>query len=471
LCAAVSGGSLGTPDRTAGATTTRGMAMVSEQRSEQVTPTPASAPREAPVIGGTVAPGYEGVRAAFERNFTEHGEVGAGCALYVDGRLVVDLHGGIADPVTMTPYTDDTLQLIFSSTKGPTAICANLLAQRGELDVDAPVAEYWPEFAQAGKGAVPVRWLLCHKAGLPYVATPLALADALAWDPAVEALAAQAPEWEPGTSHGYHAVTYGWLVGEVIRRITGRTPGAFLRDELSGPLGLDLWVGLPDELQARVAPLTNKGLPPAGDAGAAERAAAQAGTDEAAGMEAEEPQTLTELVEQFLGPGSLLIKALGGVTDPASGEGIFTGDGVFNRPEVRAAEIPSANGVSNARSLARLYAATIGPVEGGPSEALLTPEQRTAASTTQTQGADQVLMFPTTFGLGFMTASPFSPYGGPKGFGHAGAGGSVAFADPEAGVGFAYVMNRMMANLSGDPRSHGLAQAVYEAIGVTPTFI
>ncbi|HLM65568.1 MAG TPA: serine hydrolase domain-containing protein [Acidimicrobiales bacterium] len=414
--------------------------------------------QQAAAVGGTVAPGFEGVRDAFARNFVEHGEVGAACALYVDGRPVVDLWGGVADAATGAPYLADTLQLVFSSTKGLTAICANLLAERGELDVDAPVAEYWPEFAQAGKEDVPVRWLLCHKGGLPYVVTPTGLDDALAWDPVVDALAGQTPEWEPGTAHGYHAVTYGWLVGEVIRRVSGRRVGTFFGDEIAGPLGLEAWIGLPDELQSRVAPLTTRALGPG------------AGRDDGAGMEVEEPQTLTEFIEEFLGPDSLLAKALGGTIDPVTGEGVFTGDGVFNRPEVRAAELPAANGVATARSLAKLYAATIGGVEGGPSTPLLSPDQVAAASTTQTEGADRVLMFPTTFGLGFMTSSPFSPYGGPKGFGHAGAGGSVAFADPEAGVGFAYVMNRMMANLTGDPRSQGLVNAAYEALGITPTF-
>ena len=415
-------------------------------------------------IGGSVAPGFEGVRAAFEENFAQHGDVGAGCAVYVDGRQVVDLWGGVADATTMAPYTDDTLQLVFSSTKGATALCANLLAQRGELDVDAPVAEYWPEFAAAGKGEVPVRWLLCHKGGLPYVAEPLTLEQSLAWGPPTEALAAQAPEWSPGTAHGYHAVTYGWLVGEVIRRVSGRSPGEFFADEVAGPLGLDFWIGLPEGQQARVAPLTNRGLRRA-------RAAAADASHDGAGMEAEEPKSLTETIEELLGPGSLLVKALGGTVDPVTGEGNFTGDGVFNRPEVRAAQIPSANGVANARSRARMYAATIGTVEGGPSGPLLTPEQLGKACELQTHGADSVLVFPTTFGLGYMVSSPFSPYGGPEGFGHSGAGGSVGFADPEHGIAFGYVMNRMLANLSGDPRSTGLVKAVYNAVGATPVHV
>ena len=404
-------------------------------------------------ISGTVEPGYEVVRDAFATNFAEHGEVGAGFSLVVDGRTVVDLWGGVADATTGAAYTDDTLQLVFSTTKGATALCANLLAQRGELDVDAPVATYWPEFAQGGKGDVPVRWLLSHKAGLPYIDAHVELEDLLAWHPAVEALAAMTPLWEPGTTHGYHAVTYGWLVGEVVRRITGKSLGTFFADEVADPLGLEFWIGLPDEQQARVAPLTNRGLP---RPGAAKNPA----------VESEEPfEDLVTTVEKLLGPGSMLVKALGGAVSMP-----FVVEGAFNRHDVRAAELPAANGVTNARSLARMYAATIGPVDGASTGPLLTPEQVAAASTTQTSGADSCLVFETTFGLGYMTASPFSPYGSARSFGHAGAGGSVGFADPENGLGFGYVMNRMLANLSGDPRSQGLVRAVYDAIGVTPTY-
>jgi CubicO group peptidase (beta-lactamase class C family) len=360
--------------------------------------------------------------------------------VYVQGKKVVDLWGGLADADEGTPYGEDTLQLVFSSTKGAVAACANLLAQRGELDVDAPVATYWPEFKAAGKEDIPVRWLLCHKAGLPYVDATLTLEDALAWDPVVRALEAQAPIWEPGTTHGYHATTYGWLVGEVIRRITGRSVGRFFAEEIAAPLGLEFWIGLPDEEQARVAPLQTWGRP--------------------------EDPALEQLMDQFMGPDTMLGKALGAPS------GVFTEEGgVWNRPELRAAEVPAANGVTNARSMARMYAGLTGPVEGGPAEALLTESQITKASETQTSGPDQVLYMETTFGLGFMTSSAFAPYGGARSFGHAGAGGSVGFTDPEHGIGFGYVMNRMMQNLSGDPRSRGLVQAVYDAIGVVPTFV
>jgi CubicO group peptidase (beta-lactamase class C family) len=404
-------------------------------------------------IGGYVEAGFEGVREAFARNFFDHGEVGAGVAAYVGGRKVVDLWGGTADH-DGTPYGEDTLQLIFSTTKGVTALCANLLAQRGELDLDAPVSHYWPEFGAAGKADVPVRWLLCHKVGLPYIDRDLGLDEVLAWDPAVKALADQAPLWEPGTAHGYHAVTYGWLVGEVIRRVTGQSVGAFVAEQLAGPLGIELWIGLPDEQEARVAPLTNHGP---GDTGGAAGAAGPAGTG---------GSDLASLIEQFLGPDTLLVKALGGVP------GLLIQEGMFNRPEVRAAELPAANGVSNARSLAKLYAATVGTVDDRAGvEPLLTESQLAAATVRQTSGPDKVLFFETAFGLGFMLSSPFSPYGAAESFGHSGAGGSMAFADPVNGIGFAYVMNRMLQNLAGDPRTTGLVEALYEAIGVETAFV
>jgi CubicO group peptidase (beta-lactamase class C family) len=386
-------------------------------------------------VEGAVAPGFEGVRDAFARNFRDHDEVGAAFALHIEGEKVVDIWAGVADPATDRRYAEDTLQLVFSTTKGATAICANRLAERGELDVDAPVVEYWPEFAAAGKEEIPVRWLLCHKAGLPYVDAELDLADACAWDPVIHALEAQAPYWEPGSAHGYHATTYGWLVGEVIRRVSGKSLGALFADEVADPLGLEFWIGLPAEQEPRVAPLIELERP----------------TD---------PDILA-LYEMFVGPETVTGRALGAPS------GVFLEEGVWNRPEVRAACIPAANGVTNARSLSRMYAACIGEIDG---VRLLSPEQVARASEVQTEGSDKVIYLETKFGLGFMLSSPFSPFGGPAGFGHPGAGGSVGFADPDHGVGFGYVMNKMQQNLAGDPRTLGLVRATYDALGVPLTF-
>lgn len=401
-------------------------------------------------IGGAVEPGFEGVADAFRANFEQHGDVGAATAVYVDGRKVVDLWGGLADREAGTPYTEDTLQLVFSTTKGATAACANLLAQRGDLDMDAPVGEYWPEFKAAGKAEIPVRWLMCHKAGLPYVDTTLTLEEALSWEPMIRALEAQAPVWEPGTAHGYHATTYGWLVGEVVKRISGKSLGTFWQEEIAGPLGLEFWIGLPDEQQHRVAPLIQWSL-------------LGGGSDDSAAFQ--DPE-LKKLFDEFVGPDTLLGKALG-----APNGAISNAEGGFNNPAVRAAEIPAANGVTNARSLARFYAGLTGTVVDGPAAPILGAEQVAAASELQTHGADKCLMFETTFGLGYFVASPFAPYGGPRSFGHSGAGGSVGFTDPENGIGFGYVMNKMGVTLNGDPRSSGLVKAVYAAIGVEPTYV
>jgi CubicO group peptidase (beta-lactamase class C family) len=387
-------------------------------------------------VHGFCAPGWEGVQDAFTANIEGGGEVGAAYAVHHDGRLVVDLWGGT--------YQADTLQLVFSTTKGWTAALANLLVERGELDVDAPVASYWPEFAAEGKGSIPVRWLLTHQAGLPYPTEVCTLDEVLSWDGVVDKLAASTPMWEPGTQHGYHAVTYGFLVGEVLRRITGRTVGELMASELSGPLGLDAWIGLPAELEPRVEPLVGGITPePSADVDPAMR----------------------EMLAQLMGPESTLGRAL-------SCNGGLAEVGVFNTAELRAAELPAANGVTDARSLSRLYGALVGPVEADErfpaADRVLAPETIAAATVCQTSGNDAVLFFESTFGLGFMTSSPFSPYGGPAGFGHAGAGGSVGFADPDAGLGCGYVMSKMQQNLSGDPRSSSLVRATYAAIGLTP---
>ena len=270
---------------------------------------------------GFCAPGWEGVRDAFAGNLTAGLEVGAAYSVHHEGRLVVDLWGGT--------YRPDTLQLVFSTTKGWTATLANLLVERGQLDLDAPVASYWPEFAAEGKGTIPVRWLLTHQAGLPYPTEPCTLEDVLSWDGVVAKLAASTPQWEPGTAHGYHAVTYGFLVGEVLRRITGSTVGELFAAEVAGPLGLDAWIGLPADQEPRVEPLVG-GLTPEPSADV-------------------DPQ-MRAMLEQFMGPESALGKAL--TCNGALGRGRRV-----QPPEVRAAEIPAANGVTDARSLSRLYAA------------------------------------------------------------------------------------------------------------------
>ena len=209
------------------------------------------------IIDGWAAPGFEAVRAAFEANFDEGLEDGAAFAAYHRGKKVVDLWGGIADTMTGRPWLEDALVLVYSTTKGATAMCANKLAQEGAIDVEAPVVTYWPEFGQAGKEAVTVADLLSHRAGLAWVDGRLSFDQALAWDPVIRALERQAPSWPPGSAHGYHATTYGWLVGEVVRRVSGRSLGAYLREEVAGPLGAEFFVGLPAGEEHRVARLVS----------------------------------------------------------------------------------------------------------------------------------------------------------------------------------------------------------------------
>ena len=218
-------------------------------------------------VTGLVEPGFESVRDAFTHNFERGRETGSALCVHVAGRKVVDVCGGWFDAEGTRSYGPDALQLVFSSTKGATAVCANLLAQRGLLDMDAPVAAYWPEFAAAGTDSLLVRHLLSHQAGLPAIDRRLTPQEMQAWDPVAEALAAQAPFWEPGTAHGYHALSYGYLVGEVVRRVTGRSLGTFFAEEVARPLGLDFYIGLPSELEGRVSPILGANFGPPADGG------------------------------------------------------------------------------------------------------------------------------------------------------------------------------------------------------------
>lgn len=376
-------------------------------------------------VAGTAAAGYEGVREAFTANFAERGEVGAAVCVYVDGCPVVDLWGGHADATNGTAWTRDTVVPFFSATKGITAVCVSLLVQRGLLDPEAPVASLWPEFAAAGKGAITVGDVCAHRAGLPYVEGEWTLPEALTWEPMVDALAAQAPVWEPGTTHGYHMRTYGWLVGEIVRRAdpAGRTPGPFLRDEIAGPLGLDCWIGLPETEEWRVARL----VPPR--------------------------DSLRDALAAF-GDDLLLARVF---SNPG---GHFDYDDMWNTRELHAAELPSSSGIGDARSLARMYAACTGEVDG---VRLLDDATLAAAAVTRSVGRDEVLMTSNRFGLGFMLGASFGAANPRTAVGHAGAGGALAFADPESRIAFAYVMNDLRFDPTGDPRSEELVRAVYAA--------
>ena len=358
-------------------------------------------------VEGDVAPGWEPVRDAFADNFTHRGDVGAAVAVYAHGEPVVDLWGGVADARQGRPWERDTLTLVYSTTKGLTAIVAHMLAAAGTVDLDAAVGEVWPEFATAGKEATTLRHMLAHRAGLPTLEPPLTDEAALAWTPAVESLADQAPRWQPGTRHGYHAVTYGWLVGEVLRRATGSSVGALLADMVAGPLDADCHIGLPADLEGRVSRLLPAPVQPAGEL-----------TDEQLAVAA-----------AYLDPSSLTMRALNPTVPPFR----------FNSRALHAAELPAANGIATARALARVYAATIGEVDG---VRLLDDAALADATAEQSAGPDEVLLRSTRFGSGFQLASDFAPLLGPRSFGHSGAGGSLAFADPDAGIGFGYAMNQ-----------------------------
>jgi CubicO group peptidase (beta-lactamase class C family) len=385
------------------------------------------------VIEGDVTPGFERVAEAFIGGFRERGEVGAAVAVHVDGEAVVDLWGGFAAPTTGRAWASDTPGVVHSCTKGIVAIAAWMLAQAGELDMDAPVARYWPEFAAAGKSAVTVRMLLTHRAGLPIFDPVLSRAEVLAWQPVVAALAAQRPYWEPGTDHSYHAITYGWLVGEVIRRVSGLTPGGFVRERLAGPLGLRTWIGVPAEVLPEIAPLRAP-LPPA-DA-------------EAAALEALAVPAIADRIASVNGA-----LPLPGEPDAMT----------YNDPAVLAAEVPGANGVSDARSLSRLYAACVSPILGAP---LLTDATIDEAVIVRTSGRMR-FSGPDAghrWGTGFMLDSPpVRRMLGPRSFGHDGAGGTLGFGDADRRVGFGYVHNQMGG--SPERRAAELVEALRGCLG------
>ena len=386
------------------------------------------------VIQGVCDPRFQGVKEAFAQNFADYGEVGAAVAVVVGGRAVVDLWAGHADAARSRPWQRDTIVNVFSTTKGITAICAHRLADQGLLDIDAPVAKYWPEFAQAGKEEIPVRYLLSHRAGLPAIRALLPPGSAYNWERMTSALAAEEPWWEPGSKHGYHALTFGYLVGEVVRRISGQSLGTYFRKEIAEPLGLDFHIGLSEQNDARVAEMLPMPLPEPGE----DNLIAKAFSD---------PQSMT--FKAFANPPDLMVP------------------GTVNSRQWRAAEIPAANGHSDARSLARIYGAL---AEGGELDgvAVLSLDEIERARVEQSYGDDAVLLgLPSRFGLGFMLDLPehkIVPQG--EMFGHSGAGGSLGFADPAAGVGFGYVMNKMIVppDYFIDPRWRGLVDATYAAL-------
>lgn len=374
-------------------------------------------------VQGTVERGFEAVREAFAGQFERGEHVGAAVAAHHRGRLVVDLWGGVADRETGRPWERDTMSVSYSTTKGLTATCLHVLADRGKLRYDDLVSKHWPEFAANGKDKITVYHLLTHQAGIPQVPDDVVVGDLADWGRMVRGMESLTPLWEPGTNSGYHALNFGYLVGEVLRRVDGRSVGRFLREEVCGPLGIDgLYIGVPEAEQHRVAPLvTLFEVPP-------------------------------DVARQALPPESLTARAMG--------NNLGDMPALLNSPRGLSAEIPAVGGAMTARGLARVYAmsAAYGELDG---VRLLSEETVRAMSRRQTLRPDLVITLPVAWSLGFMNGQPGWPQGErASSFGHPGFGGSIGYADPEAATAFGFVCNGVGMDLVGQGRAAVLANAL-----------
>jgi CubicO group peptidase (beta-lactamase class C family) len=367
------------------------------------------------------------VRSALADNFAVHDELGAAVAVALDGRLVVDLWAGWADGARTRAWTADTLVDVFSAGKAMAALVLLRSIEGGLVDVDAPVMRYWPAFGAAGKEGVTVRHVLAHRAGLPAIRQPLPAGAMYDWDRMTGALAAEAPWWPPGGTHGYHVTTFGWLVGELVRRVAGESIGTRFRREIAGPLAADFSFGVAARDADRVAEYVFGGEP------------------------------RLELGAAGDGDAALLVRHAYGNPPGVSGLG------TVNTPAWRAAEMPSTNGHASARGLARVYAAL---AVGGTLDGVhvVADETLAAATAEASAGVDAVLGRPSRFGLGFQLTQPERPLGtSPRAFGHFGAGGSVGFADPDARLAFGYTMNRAGPRWQ-NPRNRALIDALYASL-------
>ena len=373
-------------------------------------------------IAGTCDPRFARVRDEFTRNFAERDELGAAVCVVVDGATVVDLAGGWAGAEMTSPWQLDTLVDFYSVGKAFLALCALRLVDEGVLALDEPIAGVWPEFGAQGKDEATLRHALCHRAAVPAIRTPLTNEDLWDWDRMTAALAATEPWWEPGTRHAYHTNTYGHLIGEVVRRASGETVAQRVA-EIAGPLGADVYVGVPNAERRRcasvvfVAPDRSDGFDPGSLSG----------------------DHLMEMLSYFNPPG-------------------YSSMGVVNTPEWRGAEVPSTNGHGTARGVARMYDALLRP------GTLLSPGLLAEAVSPQSEGFCPILHEEVTFGLGFKPTVPRRPFGpNPHSFGHFGTGGAVGFADPDARVAFGYVMNHVIPRWQST-RNRALIDAVYSAL-------
>ena len=374
-------------------------------------------------ITGTCDPAFAAVRDAFAENFAARGEVGAGVSVVIDGRTVVDLAGGWADEVRTRPWQTDTLVNVYSVGKAFIGLLALQLVDQGRIDLDAPIAEVWPEFAAGGKESATLRQALCHQAAVPAIREPLTDADLWNWRRMTDALAATDAWWEPGTRHAYHTNTYGHLVGGVVHRVTGQMPSERLR-LVTDPLRADVWFGVPGPERQRCADVI---------------------------WDPSRPMPTDIDPQQLEGDAQMLV--LGYFNPPG-----YSSNGVVNTYEWRRAEIPSTNGHGSANGVARIYAALL--QEGR----LLSPSLLAEATRVQSEGWCPVLAEDSRFGLGFKPTVPHRPFGpNPRSFGHFGTGGAVGFADPDAGVAFGYVMNHVIPRWQST-RNRSLIDAVYACL-------
>ena len=380
-------------------------------------------------VEGTCAPGFEGVRAAFLENFRSRGEVGASVCITHRGETVLDLWGGTADPKTGAPWQRDTVSIVFSCTKGATALCAHMLVEQGKLGLHEDVATLWPGFGSGGKAGTTLANMLAHTSPVPHLRDAVRQGGYADWDYMVARLAAEPAWWAPGTRQGYHGVTYAWTVGQMVRLAAGEPMSVFFKREIADRLGLDFHIGLPESEEHRVAPMI-----------AADPA---------------EVNFQSKFIQAMAQQGSLpqLFLTNNGGAD-------------FNSRQIHAAEMGSANGISNARGLAGLYAPLANGGGGLVNAETIARMARVSAATHE----DATLMQPMRFGLGYMVSTDNSALGGDSlliadgAFGHVGMGGSVGFADPGAALSFGYTMNRMGAGILLNARGQGLVDAAYAAL-------
>ena len=382
-------------------------------------------------IYGTCKPGYEAVLAAFRANFEKYDEVGASVCLTFQGKTVVDLWGGLRDPQTGAEWESDTLSIVYSCTKGATALCAHILADQGKLEYSARVADLWPEFSVGGKGDTTIAMMLGHTSPVPHLREPIKSDGLVDWEYMVERVAAETAFWEPGTRQGYHGLTYAWTVGNLVRLAASKPLGSFFAEHVAGPLGLDFHIGLPESEERRVAP-----------------------------MIAPNPSEVnfeSKFFRMATGQAGSLPNLF--LTNQGSSD--------FNGRAIHAAEIGSANGITNARGLAGMYT----PLANGGGRLVSAETLARMGRVDAATHEDAVLIQPMRFAMGFMASTDNRSTGadsvifGERGFGHVGMGGSFGFADPEAGISFGYTMNRMGAGILLNQRGQCLVDAVYNSLG------